>query len=130
MSLIPNPENGDILKGISKIPSFPREDRQPLEFDVFSDTFWENWLRALDTDLSAVMKAAQPFEWERIPFVLEAGSLFATCGLYPIFLKGQLGNLQFFCEQTTFRTLMSQLINWVELGHHNDKFREISYLAE
>jgi len=28
-------------------------------------------LRALDSDLAGVMKAAQPFEWERIPFILE-----------------------------------------------------------
>ena len=30
-------------------------------------------LRALDSDLSGIMRAAQDFEWERIPFVLEAG---------------------------------------------------------
>ena len=29
-------------------------------------------LRALDGDLSGIMKAAQPFQWDRIPFVLEA----------------------------------------------------------
>ena len=31
-----------------------------------------NKFRSLDADLAGVMKAAQPFEWERIPFVLEA----------------------------------------------------------
>lgn len=30
--------------------------------------------RMLDTDLSTVMRAAEPFDWKRINFVLEAGS--------------------------------------------------------
>ena len=29
--------------------------------------------RSLDTDLGAVLKAAEPFDWERIPFILEVG---------------------------------------------------------
>lgn len=31
--------------------------------------------RSLDSDLGAIMKAGQTFEWERIPFVLEAWGL-------------------------------------------------------
>lgn len=33
--------------------------------------FFPSWPRSLDTDLGAVLKAAEPFEWERIPFILE-----------------------------------------------------------
>ena len=34
-----------------------------------------SFLRALDTDLGSIMKAAQAFDWQRIPFVLEAQSV-------------------------------------------------------
>ena len=30
------------------------------------------YLRHLDTDLSTILKAAEPFEWDRVNFVLEA----------------------------------------------------------
>ena len=35
-------------------------------------------LRGLDADLGALVKAAEPFEWERISFVLEADVSFRT----------------------------------------------------
>lgn len=36
--------------------------------------FLQFYLRMLDTDLGNVMRAAEPFEWHRIPFVLEASA--------------------------------------------------------
>ena len=42
-----------------------------LSFYIFSILFPS---RMLDNDLSSVMRAAEPFDWKRINFVLEAGS--------------------------------------------------------
>lgn len=38
----------------------------------WSDCLSQLYLRSLDNDLGNVMRAAEPFEWNRINFVLEA----------------------------------------------------------